>query len=142
VIPPELYIYSEPVLALLKEPEIFFNPSIFNGKYSYRQVINGLKKDLNRPKLDKELWDELCKNTAFACLSIIPKITKNKNSQQLLEFKYILEKDTCFPWLIKIDSDLTFHPNAQEGEEGTSLKTNEEEKDTLLHSSSYSNTRD
>ena len=89
-----MYIYSEPLLTLLQEPEIFGNKSVFNNKYSYRQVINGLKKDLNRPKLDKELWDMLCKNTSYGILTLIPKMSKNTNSQQLLEFKYILEKDT------------------------------------------------
>lgn len=92
--PFEVYIYSEPSLTLLKEPEIFFNKSVFNNKYSYKQVINMLKKDLLRPKLEKEIWNMLCRNTAYSLIVIAPKLNKNENSQHLLEFQYILQNDT------------------------------------------------
>jgi hypothetical protein len=45
--PLEIYIFSEPILTLLNEPEVLFYPSTFNNKYSYKQIIGGLKKDLN-----------------------------------------------------------------------------------------------
>lgn len=41
--PFESYIFSDPLLTLLKEPEILKFPSIFNQKYTYKQVISGLK---------------------------------------------------------------------------------------------------
>ena len=63
------------------------------------------------------IWSELCKNTAFALLSIIPKMNMNSNSVQLLEFKYILEDKTFKPWLIKIDSDIHLHFNSDDAEE-------------------------
>ena len=53
------FIYSEPLLTLLKEPEIFGQKSVFNNKYSFKQVVNLLKKDLEKPKLEKDLWNDL-----------------------------------------------------------------------------------
>ena len=41
--PLDIYIYSEPILTLLKEPEVFLTKSVFHNKYTYRQVISGLK---------------------------------------------------------------------------------------------------
>lgn len=39
---------------------------------------------------------------------MISKISRNKNSCHLLEFKYILEDQTAKPWLFEIDSDIKF----------------------------------
>ena len=41
--PLEVYIFSEPQLTLLTEPCVMMNKSVFNNKYTYRQVIDELK---------------------------------------------------------------------------------------------------
>ena len=41
--PLEVFIFSEPQLTLLTEPWVMANKSVFNNKYSYRQVIDELK---------------------------------------------------------------------------------------------------
>jgi hypothetical protein len=112
--PFEIFIFSEPFLTLLNEPEILGIRSVFDGKYSYKQVIGGLKKDLGRPRLMQEVWSNLCKNTAYAIVVMLPRLTKNNNSMHLLEFKYMLEAETIKPWLFNINSDVKFQSLANE----------------------------
>jgi hypothetical protein len=112
--PFEAYVFSQPLLTLLKEPEIFSNKSVFNNKYSYIQVINMLKKDMGRPKIEKELWNMLCKHTAHSLVVIAPKLNKNGNSQHLLEFQYILQSVSLKPWLFNINTNVDFHPTLEE----------------------------
>ena len=112
VSPFEIFIFSEPFLTLYNDPEVLKIKSMFDGKYTYKQVINGFKKDFNRPKLHKELWDDLCTNTSYALLVMITKLCKdNHNSMHLLEFKYLLDAKTVKPWLFDIDSDIKFQPH-------------------------------
>ena len=126
--PFESYIYSEPFLTLLQEPEVLNIKSVFDGKYSYKQVMNGLRKDMNDPNLHKKVWDDLCKNTAYALLILLIRFSRNKNSMNLIEFKYILEKDTIKPYLADINSDVQFHSQTDNIDEYSANPSNTKSK--------------
>lgn len=102
--PLEIYIFSEPLLQLYNEPLVLRHKSMFNDKYTYKQMITSMMKETSNDQLENQVWVKLCRTTSILLLSMVQRFLKTyTNTTQLLEFQYLLEEGTFDPWLFNIN---------------------------------------